>query len=276
MSELYKKLRESADFIAGRYKGRPDIAIVLGSGLGSLASEIEEPAFIPYADIPHFPVSTAPGHEGRLVCGKLCGADIICMQGRFHFYEGWSFQQAAYPVQAFAVMGVKKLFLTNAAGCVNTGWKQGDLMLIRDHIKLSADSPLRGENPEELRPSRFFDMGTAWSPRARVIARKAAEKLGIALREGVYIFFGGPQFETPAEIKMAALLGADAVGMSTVPEAIAAAHAGLETLGLSCLTNMAAGLLDQKLDEDEVLEEGKKAIPALSALAKEIISAWRQ
>ena len=272
---LIEKLKESSAFIRNRSGNeKTDIAIVLGSGLGDLANELEDALTIDYKDIPHFPVSTVPGHKGRLVIGNLDGRRVLCMQGRFHFYEGWSMQECVYPIQVFSVMEIGKLFLTNAAGCVNTTWHAGDLMLISDHIKLALESPLRGTNAEELGP-RFFDMSSVWSASARASAMAAADKIGICLREGVYMYFTGPQFETPAEIRAARVLGADAVGMSTVPEAIAASHAGLETLGISCLTNMAAGIQKQKLNHQEVLETGDRVKASFSALVREIVRTWK-
>ena len=243
---LIEKLKESSAFIRNRTgEEKTDIAIVLGSGLGDLADELEDALIIDYKDIPHFPVSTVPGHKGRLVIGKLEGRRVLCMQGRFHFYEGWSMQECVYPVQVFRMMGIEKL-----------------------------ESPLRGSNPDELGP-RFFDMSSTWSENARNTAKAAADRLGIGLREGVYMYFTGPQFETPAEIRAARILGADAVGMSTVPEAIAASHAGLETLGISCLTNMAAGILKQKLNHQEVLETGERVKASFSALVREIVRTWK-
>ncbi len=274
MSELYEKLKESAAFIKERAGDEKiDLAIVLGSGLGDLAEEVEGAVFVDYKDIPHFPLSTVPGHKGRLAIGRLEGKRVLCMQGRFHYYEGWTLQQCVYPVQTFRVMGIEKLLLTNAAGCVNKDWKAGDLMLITDHIKVMGDSPLRGANLDELGP-RFFDMSTTWDREGQKTAKAAAEKVGINLREGIYMLFGGPQFETPAEVRMARLLGADAVGMSTVPEAIAASQCGLRTMGISCLTNMAAGILDQKLNHEEVLETGERVKTSFTALVKEIVSTW--
>lgn len=272
---LIEKLDESAAYIRSRIGSRkPELAIVLGSGLGDLADSLEDAAVIDYHDIPHFPVSTVPGHKGRLVTGMLEGRCITCMQGRFHYYEGWSMQECVYPVQTFRHLGIEKLFLTNAAGCVNTDWKPGDLMIITDHIKLMGDSPLRGANPDELGP-RFFDMSSAWDPEAREAALKAAGECGIEVRQGVYMLFGGPQFETPAEIRMARILGADAVGMSTVPEAIAASQMGMKTLGISCLTNMGAGILKQKLNHEEVLETGERVKATFTALVRKIIAEWK-
>ena len=272
--DLMDKLAQSADYIVGRIGDeKVDIAIVLGSGLGDLANSLEDAVVVDYHDIPHFPVSTVPGHKGRLVAGRLEGRRVLCMQGRFHYYEGWSLQEVVYPVQTFHVMGIDRLFLTNAAGCVNTSWGPGNLMLITDHIKLMGDSPLRGRNPDGLGP-RFFDMSTTWDKAAQDVARSAARKCGTTLREGVYMLFGGPQFETPAEVRLARILGADAVGMSTVPEAIAASHMGMRTLGISCLTNMGAGILDQKLNHEEVLETGERVKGAFTALVREIVRTW--
>ena len=269
-----------------------------GAWLPVVADSLEDAVVVDYHDIPHFPVSTVPGHKGRLVAGRLEGRRVLCMQGRFHYYEGWSLQEVVYPVQTFHVMGIDRLFLTNAAGCVNTSWGQafhvmgidrlfltnaagcvntswgpGNLMLITDHIKLMGDSPLRGRNPDGLGP-RFFDMSTTWDKAAQDVARSAARKCGTTLREGVYMLFGGPQFETPAEVRLARILGADAVGMSTVPEAIAASHMGMRTLGISCLTNMGAGILDQKLNHEEVLETGERVKGAFTALVREIVRTW--
>lgn len=271
---LIEKLRESSDYIRNRIGDGPvDMAIVLGSGLGDLADSIENAVAVDYHDIPHFPVSTVPGHKGRLVAGTLEGQRVVCMQGRFHYYEGWSLQECVYPVQTFNVMGIGKLFLTNAAGCVNTSWQPGDLMIITDHIKLMGDSPLRGQNPDELGP-RFFDMSSVWDAQARETALAAAQKCAVNVRQGVYMLFGGPQFETPAEVRLARILGADAVGMSTVPEAIAASHMGMKTLGISCLTNMGAGILDQKLNHEEVLETGERVKASFTALVREIVHTW--
>lgn len=274
MDNLLQKLDETAAFIEAKAGKQPaDICIVLGSGLGGLADEVEDAVCISYKDIPNFPVSTAPGHKSRLVIGRLEGRRVACMQGRFHFYEGYGMDEVVFPVQVMKRLGVQNLFLTNAAGCVNTAWKPGDLMLIADHIKLCADSPTRGANCNEL-GSRFFDMGSAYSPALREIAKRCAEKKGLQLREGVYEYFTGPQYETPAEIRMARLLGADAVGMSTVPEAIAASQMKMRTLGISCLTNMAAGILAQPLDENEVIETAARVTADFTALVREILREW--
>ena len=271
MDNLMQKLNEAKAFIESRTKGMEIYAgLVLGSGLGDLAEEIKNPVIINYKDIPHFPVSTVAGHAGRLVIGELEGRNVLCMQGRFHFYEGYEMDQVVFPIQVMKMLGVRRLILTNAAGCVNKAWKPGTLMLINDHIKLAPQSPMRGRNEEEL-GLRFFDMSRAYDPELIKVAKAQAEKLGIPVTEGVYMFFSGPNFETPAEIRAARVLGADAVGMSTVPEVIAAAHCGLRTLGISCMTNMAAGILDQPLGHTEVLETGLRVKGQFSALIRAIV-----
>ena len=274
MEEFMQKLEESAAYVRSRVGTEPiEIGMILGSGLGELANEVEDAVVVPYHDIPHFPVSTVPGHAGRLVVGRLQGRRVLVMQGRFHFYEGYSMETVVFPVRVMRLLGIVNLLVTNAAGCVNTAWNPGDLMIISDHIKLIADNPLRGANPAQL-GERFFDMGSAYPEALRRIARDCGRKLGITLREGVYQLFTGPSFETPAEVRFARICGADAVGMSTVPEVIAARHAGMKVLGISCLTNMAAGILDQSLNHAEVLETGERVKSTFVALVKEITTAW--
>ncbi|MHC1691592.1 MAG: purine-nucleoside phosphorylase [Sphaerochaetaceae bacterium] len=274
MDNVMHLLHEAAAYVSGVIGPQPVfIGMILGSGLGDLANEVTDKVVVPYKDIPHFPVSTVPGHAGRLVVGYLNGRRVMVMQGRFHFYEGYGMDRVVFPVQMMRVLGIRNLLVTNAAGCVNTAWKPGDLMIISDHIKLIADNPLRGANPEEL-GERFFDMGTAYPEALRQVARECGRKLGIVLREGVYQLFTGPSFETPAEVRFARNCGADAVGMSTVPEVIAARHAGMRVLGLSCLTNMAAGILNQSLNHAEVLETGERVKTTFCALVKEIVKAW--
>ncbi len=274
MSERIDNLKESAAYISECINGQKvDIAIVLGSGLGDFAEELTNPVFIPYCEIPHFPVSTVPGHKGRLVVGQLEGKTIMCMQGRFHFYEGWSMQQVVYPIETMYMMGIKNLFLTNAAGCVNTAWEPGNLMIINDHIKLMPESPMRGHNEEEL-GERFFDMSRTYHPALIEHALNCGKELDIPLKQGVYMLFAGPQFETPAEVRFARLAGADAVGMSTVPEAIAASHMKMNVLGISCMTNMGAGILDQPLNHAEVLEMGARVKTRFTNLVKRILTTW--
>lgn len=274
MSDIMNRLHEAAEYVKKMIGEEPvSIGMILGSGLGDLANELEDSVAVPYTKIPHFPVSTVTGHAGRLVAGMLGGKRVLVMQGRFHFYEGYGMDTVVFPVQMMRVLGIRNLLVTNAAGCVNTSWQPGDLMLISDHIKLIPDNPLRGKNIPEL-GDRFFDMSTAYSEKLRAMAREQASKLGILVREGIYQLFTGPSFETPAEVRFARSCGADAVGMSTVPEVIAARHAGMEVLGISCLTNMAAGILDQPLNHEEVLETGERVKSTFSALVKVITAAW--
>jgi purine-nucleoside phosphorylase len=229
-----------------------------------------DPVVFPYAQIPGFPVSTAPGHAGRLVCGTLAGKSVIAMQGRFHFYEGYPMDRIVLPVRVFRAMGVRRLLLTNACGGANPAFSPGDFMVIRDHINLTGQNPCIGPNDDTV-GRRFFDMSKTYSPALRTLAHAAGRDLGMDLREGVYAWFTGPSFETPAEIRMAQVLGADAVGMSTVPEAIAAAHCGLEILGISCITNMAAGMLDQPITSEEVLAISAARRPEFTALIRRIV-----
>lgn len=274
MTDLITKLEESKKYIVEKIGSRkPVLGIVLGSGLGGLGDQVQDAVIIPYKDIPNFPVSTAPGHKSRLIIGTLEGKEVICMQGRFHFYEGYGMDEVVFPIQLMHMLGCDNLLLTNAAGCVNKNWKPGDLMIISDHIKICAESPMRGPNPAEL-GVRFFDMGNTYNKDLRTLAKKLAGQLGIEVREGVYQYFTGPQYETPAEVRFARNCGADAVGMSTVPEAIAASHMRMKTLGISCLTNMAAGILDQPLDENEVIETAQKVTKSFTALVKKIIQEW--
>lgn len=274
MDNLIEKLAESASYIREKAGDKKiDIAIVLGSGLGELADKIEKPVIIDYHDIPNFPVSTVPGHKGRLVIGRLENRRVICMQGRFHYYEGWSMAEVVYPIRVFKMLGIKNLFLTNAAGCVNKSWKPGDLMIIKDHIKLIADNPCRGENYPEL-GERFFDMTNCYSPELIEVARSAAKKEGVDIKEGVYMLFTGPAFETKSEVRVAMLIGADAVGMSTVPECIAASQMKMNTIGISCLTNMGAGLQDKALDHIEVIDTGNRVRGIFERLVREILRSW--
>ena len=260
--------RESADFLRAQLKGfTPKIAMVLGSGLGGLGDEVEHPIFADYKDIPHFKASTAPGHKGRLVFGTLEGQNVAVMQGRMHHYEGYSYEEVTYAVRVLRLLGCEVLIVTNAAGCVNTDWNAGDLMLITDHIKMFSESPLRGENLPEF-GVRFPDASRLYTPRLQQLARETAAELSIPLREGVYFYCYGPQYETPAEIRAARILGGDAVGMSTAPEVIAAGHCGMEVLGITLLSNMAAGILDQPLSEQEVLDAAEAAREKFTGLIR--------
>ncbi len=266
MNYTFAHYQESAAAIRGKIGGfQPDVAMILGSGLGYLGDLVEQAVAVPYGEIPHFKVSTAPGHKGRLVFGRLNGRNVAVMQGRMHHYEGYSYEEVSYAVRVRRLLGCGTLIVTNAAGCVNTEWKAGDLMLITDHIKLFMESPLRGGNIPEFGP-RFPDASHLYTPALRKLARGAAADLGLALREGVYMYFPGPQYETPAEVRFARIAGADAVGMSTVPEVITAAHCGMQVLGFTLLSNMAAGILDQPLSEQEVLDAAAAAQEKFSRL----------
>ena len=263
-----QQYQESAAYLRTRLDGfAPKVAMVLGSGLGSLGDEVENPIFADYSDIPHFKTSTAPGHKGRLVFGTLEGHPVAVMQGRMHHYEGYSYEEVTYAIRVLRLLGCETLVVTNAAGCVNTSWKPGDLMLITDQIKLFSESPLQGENLPEFGP-RFPDASHLYTPRLQLLARQTAAEWGIPLREGVYFYCYGPQYETPAEVRAAHILGGDAVGMSTAPEVIVAGHCGMEVLGITLLSNMAAGILDQPLTEEEVLQAGEDAREKFSGLIR--------
>lgn len=264
--------QQSADYILNRIPQKPEIALVLGSGLGSLAEEITDQIAIDYRDIPNFLVSTVQSHKGQLIFGQLAGKYVVCMSGRFHHYEGYDYEQLSAPIRVLKLIGVQKTILTNAAGAVNTAYKVGDIMVICDHIKLTGASPMRGPNVAEF-GDRFFDISTMYTPALRALALNCAKRLGQEYRmhEGVYFFFTGPQFETPAEIRAVRTLGADAVGMSTVTEALTAAHCGMELLGLSLMTNMAAGVLPQKLSDEEVGIAAAGAAGRFKELLRELI-----
>ena len=268
MQYTFAQYQESADFIRAKIGSfAPKVAMVLGSGLGFLGDEVEDPICVSYRDIPHFKASTAPGHKGRLVFGTLRGRNVAVMQGRMHHYEGYSYEEVSYAVRVLRLLGCDTLVVTNAAGCVRQDWHAGELMLITDQIKMFSPSPLRGENLPQFGP-RFPDASHLYSPRLQQLARDAARELGLTLREGVYFYCYGPQYETPAEIRAARILGGDAVGMSTAPEVIVAAHCGMEVLGLTLLSNMAAGILDQPLSEQEVLDAAEAARETFSGLVR--------
>lgn len=251
--KLQDRINAAVGFIREKTDFEPEIALVLGSGLGDYANKIENPIIIKYEDIPDFPRSTVEGHAGRFVMGEVFGKKVIAMQGRFHGYEGYPQNVLTIPIRVMAKLGVKKLLLTNAAGGVNTSYDEGSLMLIRDHINFSGQNPLVGENLDEFGP-RFPDMSDIYNAGYREKIREEADKAGLKLEEGVYMILSGPSYETPAEIRMARLMGADAVGMSTVPEAIVARHSGLDVIGISCITNMAAGVSEHALNHQEVIE----------------------
>lgn len=250
--------------------GRADIAVVLGSGLGDYVEALEDARFIDYKDIPHFPVSTVAGHKGRWFTGTLHGKRVCMMQGRFHAYEGYDLQDVTMPIRVMQKLGVSTVILTNAAGGVNLSYHAGDLMLIRDFLNLTGKNPLTGPNLDEYGP-RFPDMTYALDRDLQTLAETCAAQLGIGLQKGVYCWLNGPTYETPAEIRMTRVLGADAVGMSTVPEIIVARHSGMKTVGISCITNMAAGVLDQPLNHAEVMEMGNKVKGTFRALLDAMI-----
>ena len=251
--ELTQKITAAADYIRSRIPHIPTIGMILGSGLGDYADLLEDPVRIPFSEIPNFPTPTVPGHSGALVFGRRQGKDVAVLQGRIHYYEGLPMREITIPVRVLAALGVQELVLTNACGGVNTSFKPGDLMLISDHINLSGSNPLIGPNLDAFGP-RFPDCSDLYTRSLRVAIREKAEAAGISLQEGVYGMYSGPNYETPAEIRMYRVLGADTVGMSTVPEALVAGHCGMKVVGISCITNMAAGVLPQKLNHQEVIE----------------------
>ena len=268
---MLDKIKESSRYLAPYIKGAHTIGIILGTGLGELGKSIEIEHAIPYMAIPHFPVSTVQGHRGQLLIGTFGGKKVIAMQGRFHYYEGYSMQEVTFPVRVLHALGVKTLFVSNAAGGVNTGYLAGDLMVIRDHINLFPEHPLRGKNIDELGP-RFPSMAEAYSPRLIAFAEEAGKKLDIKLQKGVYAGLQGPSFETPAEYHWIRVIGGDAVGMSTVPEIIVARHMGMECFGMSVITNSTASPELLNTNHAEVQDVGNHAQPRMGAIFREIIS----
>ena len=265
-----EKVRQAAEAIE-RACGKAEIAIILGSGLGDYAEALTDAKHIDYKDVPNFPVSTVPGHKGRWHSGTLQGKRVYMMQGRFHAYEGYDLLDVTMPVRVMQLLGVQTLIVTNAAGGVNLSFNAGDLMLITDTINLTGKNPLTGPNFDAF-GVRFPDMSRALDRDLQALARSVAEERGIRLRDGVYMWLNGPCFETPAEIRMARVLGADAVGMSTVPEIIVARHGGMRVLGVSCITNMAAGVLDQPLNHEEVMETGNRVKGTFRSLLDGVIA----
>jgi purine-nucleoside phosphorylase len=266
----FTRASRAAKFILSKTKLRPRIGLVLGSGLGAFADDLASAARIDYRRIPHFPRSTAVGHAGKLVIGKVGDVAVVAMQGRVHFYEGYSLKEVIFPMRVFARMGIRAVILTNAAGGINRGYSQGALVVLRDHINLQGGNPLIGPNDERFGP-RFPDMTNAYAKNFRQFALDEGGKLGMVIHEGVYAALTGPSYEAPAEIHYLATIGADLVGMSTVPEVIAARHMGLQVLGISCVTNMAAGILDQPLDHKEVLATGERVKGQFIALLRGVI-----
>lgn len=267
---LTEKITAAADYLKEHVSVRPTAALVLGSGLGDYADTLENSVRIPYSQIPDFPQPTVEGHTGAFVFGYKQGKPVVALQGRLHFYEGFSQQELTLPIRVLAAIGVKTLILTNAAGGVNTAYRAGDLMLICDHINYSGTNPLIGPNLAQFGP-RFPDVSDLYCAHHRAAIKAAAAEAGIALQEGVYMMFAGPNYETPAEVRMARILGADAVGMSTVPEALVAAHSGMEVVGVSCITNMAAGVLPVKLSHSEVVETASRVHDTFHGLVDVIL-----
>ncbi len=267
---IYQQALEAAKYIQKNNQYQPKIGLILGSGLGSLVEEMTDTFEFTFEEIPHFAISTTEGHSGKVVCGKLNGVMVVALSGRYHFYEGYDLSVVTFPVRVMRVMGVHTLILTNACGAINKEFKPGDLMVINDHLNLVSNNPLIGKNIDAFGP-RFPDSSEIYTKHLRKVAHEAAANLGFSLRDGVYAWWTGPSYETPAEIKMIRILGADAVGMSTVPEALIASHMDMKVLGISCLTNMASGILDQKLSHQEVLDVAQKVNLKFRNLIKKII-----
>lgn len=264
-TEPFERATEAAEFLRSRISSTPKVAIVLGSGLGGIAALADDPVAVPYEEIPNFPRSTVEGHSGRLVVGKLHGVPLAIMQGRVHAYEGYAPEQVTFPMRVLGRLGIKTVIVTNAAGGIRRDLQQGDLVLISDHINFTGTNPLIGPNDARL-GARFFDMTEAYSLHLRTLAETVADKAGYSIPQGVYICVSGPSYETPAEIKAFRTMGADLVGMSTVHEVIVARHMGMEVLGISCVTNMAAGVLNEKIHHEEVMDTGRRVQERLGNL----------
>jgi purine-nucleoside phosphorylase len=265
-----ERILESVSYIKSRINKMPKVGIILGSGLGEMAETLEDIVVIKYSEVPNLPESTVKGHKGQFVFGKLQGKDVVMMQGRFHYYEGNKMEDIVLPVYIMKYLGVETLVVTNAAGGVNLEFKPGDLMLIKDHVNLAFNNPLIGKNDDNI-GARFPDMSAAYDKELINLANRAAETLKIDIKEGTYFMFTGPTYETPAEIKMTRILGGDAVGMSTVPEVIAARHGNIKVLGISCITNMAAGILDKGLNHEEVIEVSNMVKDKFISLINEFV-----
>jgi purine-nucleoside phosphorylase len=269
---IYERAEHATRIIRARTTVEPRIAIVLGSGLGGFADDFEDAVGIPYEDIPGFVRSTAQGHAGRLVIGKIDGIPVLAMQGRVHYYEGYSLEEVTFPVRTFGLLGIKTLVLTNAAGGINVELTQGALMVLSDHVNLMGVNPLRGSNDERFGP-RFPDMSAVYAAELQELVVDEAKAIGVEVRRGIYGALSGPSYETPAEIHLLRNLGADAVGMSTVPEAIVARHMGLEVVGISCITNMAAGISDEPINHEEVMATGNRVRETFTELLRRVIVA---
>ncbi|HEX6717671.1 MAG TPA: purine-nucleoside phosphorylase [Pyrinomonadaceae bacterium] len=274
-TSLYERAEHATRVIRSKISVEPRIALVLGSGLGGFADDFEEPVGIPYQEIPGFVRSTAEGHAGRLVIGKIDSVPVVAMQGRVHYYEGYSLEEVTFPVRTFGLLGIKTLILTNAAGGINVELTQGALMVISDHLNLMGVNPLRGPNEERFGP-RFPDMSAVYSAELQELVIEEAREIGVEVRRGIYGALSGPSYETPAEIHLLRNLGADAVGMSTVPEAIVARHMGLEVLGISCITNMAAGISDEPINHEEVMATGDRVRGIFTELLGRVIGAMNR
>ena len=266
----FEYFQKSADYVRSKIDFTPEIGLILGTGCGPLAEEVENPVVIPYGDIPNFLVSTNPDHAGKLILGTLAGKKVVCMSGRFHYYEGYDFEQLTGPIRLFKLLGVQKTIVTNAAGAVNTSYAPGDVVILKDHINLMGVAPTRGHNVEEFGP-RFFDVSDIYAKALRDIAHECAERTTLNVHEGVYFFMCGPQFETAAEIRAIRVLGGDCVGMSTVPEALTAAQCGMPLLGLSLMTNMATGVTTEKLGGAEVNETAASVEVPFKEYIKDIL-----
>jgi purine-nucleoside phosphorylase len=269
MGQLLQQLEETSTYLKSQNPMVPKIGFILGSGLGELADQLEDSAAIAYENIPHFPVSTVEGHAGKLVFGRLEGQPVVAMQGRFHYYEGYSMQAVTYPVRVMKALGVDLLIVTNACGGMNPSFQAGDLMIIRDHLNMTGANPLIGMNESSLGP-RFPDMSRSYTPELAEFVKRLAASLGIDVKEGVYAGISGPTYMTPAELRMLRLLGGDAVGMSTVPEVIVASHAGMKVIGISCVTDMAIGDELEPLTHDQVIEVANRTKPRFIRLVREI------
>ncbi|HEX8397231.1 MAG TPA: purine-nucleoside phosphorylase [Pyrinomonadaceae bacterium] len=267
---IYEKAQEAAQFIKSKFDREIQVALVLGSGLGAFADEIENAVKISYEEIPHFARSTVEGHAGRLVLGEIAGVSVAVQQGRFHYYEGYDLKDVTFPIRVFGLLGIKNLILTNAAGSIDSNFKPGSLMLIHDHLNLMGVNPLRGKNDERF-GARFPDMSEVYSRKFQEIAKTAAKEMNFDLRRGVYCALSGPTYETPAEIHYLRYAGADAVGMSTVPEAIIAHHQGMKILAISCVSNYAAGISEEEINHEEVMEIGKLVAETFKNLLKRVI-----
>ena len=268
---MLNKINQTAAYLKTMVSYRPETGIILGTGLGHLADEITDKIEIPYEQIPHFPLSTVEGHSGKLIFGKLGGKEVLAMQGRFHYYEGYDMKQVTFPVRVFKAMGVKTLFVSNAAGGMNPDFKVGDIMIITDHINLFPERPLRGKNHEEL-GTRFPDMSEAYSPRLIAKANEIAERCGIKVQHGVYVGTSGPTFETPAEYRYFRRIGGDAVGMSTVPEVIVARHGEMEVFAISVITDLGVEGIVEKCSHEDVQKAANAAQPLMTRIMQELVT----